>query len=280
MSSSRRTSLGFTIVELLVASAITLGIVVLLGVIFGSITKTSSRANQRTDAFRDARAALQIIARDLGDLVPNQRDASGTAITLPAAYFVCTTGGSTTDPKNIYPDPADGNQQLYALVAAKNSGSGDVCSVGYYCRWDDQHYNYSLRRFFRDSTQTYTTLSSLSGYAKDSNLYFPDPLGTTGTSLKDELVAANIWNLKITAYDKTGAAITAFPYECDPGAGTSNPLPATLEISFKAMSPEAARTVISSKATADVWMNESDPTYQRLIAPNIYSFRTRIYFDQ
>src|SRR5438067_9675688 len=109
---------GFTIVELLVASAITLGIVVLLGVIFGSITRTTSRANQRTDAFRDARAALQIMARDLAGLVRNQRDSTGAPVTLPSAYLVCTTG-SNTNPANIYADPANGNQQLFALIATK-----------------------------------------------------------------------------------------------------------------------------------------------------------------
>src|SRR2546430_3573445 len=110
----RRPLHAFTIVELLVASAITLGIVVLLGVIFGSITRTTSRANQRTDAFRDARAALQIMARDLAGLVRNQRDSTGVPVTLPSAYLVCTTG-SNTNPANIYADPTNGNQQLFAL---------------------------------------------------------------------------------------------------------------------------------------------------------------------
>src|SRR5256885_1554201 len=124
---SRRAA--FTIVELLVASAITLGIVVLLGTIFGAVTQTASRANQRTDAFRDARAALQMIERDLSKLVRNQRDAAGTPLTRPAAYFAL---------KNLYADPGSvsatsDNQQIYALVAIKNTGPGDVCSVGYYC---------------------------------------------------------------------------------------------------------------------------------------------------
>src|SRR5438270_4981730 len=110
---------AFTIVEMLIASAITLGMVVLLGTIFGSITRTASRANQRTDSFRDARAALQMIQRDLSGLVRNQRDSAGTALTLPSAYLVCTTGSSSTDPKNIYDDPGDGNQQMFALVALK-----------------------------------------------------------------------------------------------------------------------------------------------------------------
>src|SRR6476620_10188648 len=67
-----RTREAFTIVELLIATAITALIVVLLGTMFGSLTSTTSRANQRIDSFRDARAALQMMERDLANLVRTQ----------------------------------------------------------------------------------------------------------------------------------------------------------------------------------------------------------------
>jgi type II secretory pathway pseudopilin PulG len=289
MLKQRQSGSAFTLIELLIAAGITAVIVVMLGIMFGSLTKTSSRANQRIDAFRDARAALQMISRDLAGLVRNQRDASGNPITRPAAYLVLD---------NIYTDPASGNQQIFALVAAKNSGPGDLCAVGYYCRWDDKGgYNYSLRRFFRDSTATFSALSSVATYASQSVLYVPDPVPTT-PPLKDDLLAAYVWNLQITAYDKSGVIInpqttngvttTKSPYVCDPDAATNNPLPATLEISFKAISSDAARAVIATTTgRADaykVWMANNDPTaspsdqqlYQRLIGPHAYEFRSRI----
>jgi type II secretory pathway pseudopilin PulG len=268
---------AFTIVELLVASAITLGIVVLLGVIFGSITRTTSRANQRTDAFRDARAALQMMTRDLNNLVRTQWQPDAFTnpppwqpITRPAAYLAL---------KNIYSDPAPGNQQLYALVAAKNSGLGDVCSVGYYCRWNDQGYGYSLRRFFRPSDKTFNALSSSTTYAADSALYVPDPVPPTGP-LSDDLLAANVWNLKVTAYDAAGNALP-YPLFSDGSATdaispTGTARPAAIEISFRAMSAEAARTVVAAQASASVWMDENNATYKLLIKPHAYEFRTRI----
>ena len=199
---------------------------------------------------------------------------------MPSAYLVCTTG-SATNPGNIYSDPANGNQQLYALVAAKNSGSGDVCTVGYYCRWDDQGgNNYSLRRFFRNSANTYTALLGATTYAPKAALYLPDAAGTATTSLKDEVLAANVWSLKITAYDKSGAVIASYPYDCDPDAATNSALPGALEISFKAMSSEAARTVMSVSTNAQDWMDTATQNYQRLIGPNAYEFRTRIHFDK
>ena len=56
---------GFTILELLIACTITIVIVVLLGAAFGSLAKISSRTNNSIDAFRDARAAIHMMERDL-----------------------------------------------------------------------------------------------------------------------------------------------------------------------------------------------------------------------
>src|SRR5438270_9449029 len=127
---------GFTLTARLIAAAITTSIVVMLGWMFGSLANTSSRANQRIDAFRDARAAIQTIQRDMANLVH----------ATPTAYLALV---------DLYPDPntaSTKNQQLYGLMAAKNRGLGDLCAVGYYCRWDATKNNYSLCRYFADST--------------------------------------------------------------------------------------------------------------------------------
>jgi len=282
---------AFTLAELLIATGITVIIVVLLGTMFGSLLNTASQASQRIDAFREARAALHMIERDLSNLVraqwnpdpfSNPTPTPGTAqpVTRPAAYFALD---------NIYSDPAAGNQQLYAMVAAKTTGSsGDVCAVGYYCRWDGQAY--SLRRFFRNSADTFNVIQSAATYAADSVLYVP------GAS--DAIMAAYVWNLKVTMYNATGTVIAADPngnpippYISDPNATTPWPLPGAIEISFNAMSQQAARTVTSvtaNNATAyNVWMAGVNPNpspsdlqlYQQLIAPHTYQFRTRINFQ-
>jgi prepilin-type N-terminal cleavage/methylation domain-containing protein len=258
---------GFTLVELLVGTAITALIVVMLGTMFASLTNTSLRTNQRIDAFRDARAALQMIERDLSGLVRNQRDATGTALTLPSAYFVL---------KDMYDDPAAGNQQMYALIAAKNSGSGDLCAVGYYCRWDAQRHAYSLNRFFTDSTATYSRLAGSVGYASDAVLYTPDPAATAPASVKDEVLASYVWNLHIDTYDAAGALLSAYPLVCDRSATSNDALPAAIEVSFRAISPNAARALISTNSQPDVWLTPTADAYRRLIAPHAYEFRTRI----
>jgi len=247
---------GFTLVELLIATGITVAIVLMLGWMLSSLMSTASHATQRVDAFRDARAALQVMQRDLRNLVRTQWTTPTQPQTLPTAYFALD---------NIYTDPVAGNQQLYALVSAKTTASsGDVCAVGYYCRWDDQLHAYTLRRFFRDSAATFTVMQGAVSYAADSVLYVP------GAS--DAVLAAYVWNLKITMYDSGGAVINTYPYICDPDATTPKTLPAAIEISFNAMGPQAARTVMSVTSDPSVWMNMD----ANLVKPHAYQFRSRI----
>ena len=283
MTTCRQSCRAFTIVELLIAAAITVIIVVMLGTMFGSLTSTSSRANQRIDAFRDARAALQMIERDLSNLVITQWEpdpftapppaTTSQPLTRPAAYLAL---------KNIYADPTGNNQQIYALVASKNTGRSDICAVGYYCGWNPQKNAYSLYRFFRDSNSTYTTLSSPAPtpiptpagtftYISDSALYQPAPTGTAA----DDVLASYVWNMRVVAYDESGTAMN-YPYVCENSATIPTRPPAVLEVSFKAISPEAARTVTALTSDPNDWMDETKPNYLRLIKPHVYEFRTRI----
>jgi len=271
---------AFTLVELLIATGITVAMVLMLGWMLGSLMSSASHTVERVDAFRDARAALQMIERDLRNLVRSQWNpdpftnpppASTSPVTLPAAYFAID---------NLYSDPATGNQQFYALVADKTTTtSGDVCAVGYYCAWDTQLHAYSLRRFFRGSDGANGSLAVMqnaqqqTGYAKDSVLYTP--------GLADPVLAAYVWNFKITMYDASGAVISPGPdpscyqspcYICDPTATTPKTLPAAIEISFNAMSPQAARAVMSVTSDPSRWINMD----VNLVKPHAYQFRSRI----
>ena len=269
---------GFTLAELLIATGITAGLVLMLGWMSGTLMRTTSHTNARIDAFRDARAALQLIERDLRNLIRTQwspdpfanqmlapcdpSTVTSTGLTLPAAYFALDSS-RYTDPETA----GTQNQQLYALIADRtNNTSGDVCAVGYYCRWDDQLHAYSLRRFFHN-IDVWGELQGL-GYAGISALYSP--------SAGDAVLAAYVWNLQITLYDANGSRYTTYPCVCDGSATTPKKLPAAIEISFNAMSPQAARTVMSQSSAPNDWMDPSAQNYQRLILPNVYQFRSRI----
>lgn len=257
----RKSRQGFTIVELLVAATITVVIVVLLGTMFGSLMKTSMRANQRVDAFRDARAALQMMKRDLANLVRAQ----------PSAYFAMSDvyAGDTNA-------SATKNRQLYALCALKNqpagvaaNAAGDMCAVGYYCSWDADRY--TLRRHFRDSAATFAA------FQKNGSGVYLGPTGLYTPKATDDLLATNVWNFQITAYKADGTVDTTYPLVINP-ANPTVVLPAAIEISFNAMSPEAARTIRSISTNPDDWMDTTKSNNQRLVAPYAYGFRTRINF--
>jgi prepilin-type N-terminal cleavage/methylation domain-containing protein len=268
--SSKLKKRAFTLVELLVAVAITALIVVLLGTMFGSVANTTSHAHERTDAFREARAALQMMARDFSTLVRTQWEPDPFAVPAPATAPVPKTRPvAYLALKNIYNDPISSNQQLYGLIAAKNASTGDVCSVGYYSSWDGSAY--SLRRYFRDSSATYTALSSQATYASDAVMFKPNP----ATNPADEVLAQYVWNLKITPYDAAGIALT-YPYVCDASATSATKPPVALDISFSAISSQAARTVMSVTRDPNDWTNTSATNYQRLIRPYVYQFHMRV----
>ena len=258
---------GFTLAELLIATGITAIIVVLFGTMLGSLLNTASRANQRIDAFREARAALQMIERDFSSLVPTQwniQTSPPIPITRPAAYFAL---------ENIYSDPAVGNQQIFGLVAVKAACSptpsvGDVYAVGYYCRWEGNRY--TLRRFFRDSAHTFSVLQNAVSYAADSDLY-----DLNAADARNDVVAAYVWNFNVIMYKSDGTLISTYPYICDQSATIPTLLPAAIEISFNAMSPQAARTVMSVSSSPADWMNMN----VNLVNPHTYQFRTRINFQ-
>ena len=175
--------------------------------------------------------------------------------------------------ENRYSDPAAGNQQIYALVAAKAAGSptpsvGDVCAVGYYCRWEGNRY--TLRRFFRDSAHTFSALQNAVGYAADSDLY-----DLNAADARNDVVAAYVWKFNVIMYKSDGTLISTYPYICDQSATIPTLLPAAIEISFNAMSPQAARTVMSVSSSPADWMNMN----VNLVNPHTYQFRTRINFQ-
>src|SRR5438128_2750500 len=135
---NRQRQSAFTVVELLIAATISIIIVFMLGTMFGSLTSSASHANSRIDAFRDARAALQMMQRDLTCAVAAK----------PTAYFVINSDTSNSAGSHV--------RHIYALFSAKNKPpgnptplSGDLCAVGYYCGWDGK--SYRLLRYYRDS---------------------------------------------------------------------------------------------------------------------------------
>ncbi len=116
-------------------------------------------------------------------------------------------------------------------------------------------------------------MQAAGSYAADSALY-----RLNAPDAKNDVLAAYVWNLQITVYDAAGTIPTTptYPCVCDGSAIAARMLPAAVEISFNAMSPQAARTVMSVSSSPNDWMDTTTQNYQRLILPHVYQFRSRI----
>ncbi len=240
-----RRDAAFTLVELLVASAITILMVAFLGQVLISTTNVWRLADERVDAFRDARAAIQLMTNDLG-----RANINGDAQML-------TLGGYA--PNDPYASEA------YAVTAMKNPGKSDLCAVGYYLEWDGTSKTYSLRRFQKDGD---TAATSLAKTTPDfGTLYDRTTKGTT-----PETLASYVWDFEL----RPGVGANAV------ALGT---LPSTkwqwIEIRFKAMSVKAGRKLQSiGGIDKNTWADPTLAAYKTYILPNEQQFVTRVLLQQ
>lgn len=255
MHSPRR---AFTLLELLVAMSVLAVLMLILMRMFGEVSTLWQTSEKRTDAFREARAALEMMAADLG---PTLRQAPMPTLVLD----------------NVFKPSGDDaglahNQQVFALASRPNDGSSDVCTVGYYCRWDDARSGYVLMRHFRDSDQTFAAIEAegLNPQAKFAPDAFYHP-GSTKPGEEDEEIAAFVFDLKITPIPHPGADAETYPHIYN-----QNELPVALDVSCKAISPLAIRPYAGPQMLSDFYFLPSSHIFQNRIAPAMQEFHTRI----
>jgi Tfp pilus assembly protein PilW len=234
---------SFTLVELLVAIAITVVIVTLLSSVFSAAGKQWQASDQRIDSFRDARAALQVIARDL-----SRADTNGDAQMLTL---------SNLDSNGDYA------KEAFAVTTVPNDGKSDLCAVGFYLVWDNTSKTYTLKRLFRNSDTTVTSLAKTN----------PDftALYTKAPSNEEDL-ASVAWDLRFTPG-------TLY----DPEKPAANPSTKWhwVEVRFKSMSAASARKLRYMNISQTTWDNPTtDPTYKTAILPYEQQFVTRVPLQQ
>jgi len=252
MKHLRTRKLAFTLTELLIAVAITGFIVVMLGQIINSAAAMWRTGDQRIDAFREARAALQLMAADLG-----RANIKGDPQMLTLAQY--SSDGT-------YATEAD------AITPIKNAGKSDLCAVQYYLTWSGTTNTYTLVRRLKnsDAINCLATDPACTASLAISPLNFA-AIYDKGSGI-EEPVAAPVWDL-----------------EFRPGETDNVVTPTTdsavkwkwIEIRFKAMSVNAARKLRSMGGiTQATWADPTSIAYRRLILPEEQQFVTRISFEQ
>lgn len=228
--------------EVLIAIAITVLIITLLSSVFTAAGKQWQAADQRIDSFRDARAALQIIDRDL-----SRANVNGDAQMLTL---------SNLDSTGTFA------KEAFAVTPIPNSGKSDLCAVGFYCVWDATSKTYSLKRLFRDSN---TVVTSLAKKPADFTAVF------TKAAVNEEELASCAWDLRFTPGTLDVAE-----------SPTTNPSTKWrwIEVRFKSMSAASARRIRNMAVSSATWDDPNDPAYKNAILPFEQQFVTRVKLRQ
>ena len=140
---------AFTIVELLVATAVLALIVSLLGSMTSNVSRVWMTGNAQSDRRRNARAIVDLISSDLkGAMLPVDPAAEPTK---PNLQFVLNPAAIPNGYKN--PDAI-----FWQAPVATDQSRGDIAELGYFVKWDFEstpdNPRARLCRFFVNPTDT------------------------------------------------------------------------------------------------------------------------------
>ena len=222
---------AFTLLEMLVSMVILALLVITMTTLVDSTARLWRSSEGRTDACREARAALIVLARDLRNAV------AGTNL---MRFNLQAGAANTTYGSNVFflaslPPSAQGT----------NSKS-DVCEVGYFLALDrtpaSTNQTLNLYRYFRDSNQTFSNLAA-------GTLFANIATGEAG----EELLARNVVGMTIKPVSANSGDWTDF-------APSSNaPLPAVIEVTVTAIGQETAKKLENSAN----WTDTNSPLIKR-----------------
>jgi type II secretory pathway pseudopilin PulG len=244
--------------EMLVSMAVLSMLLVLLLSMVDNATKMWRQSENRVDAYREARAALNLIASDLASIY-----------TSTNANFTYVNRATATVP-TMQPH-LDG--KLFFVTALPVGAQGvdqksDLCTVGYFAGYDKTSLtgkgeaSMNLYRFFRPSNETFTAL-------KTGDIGDEMSISTAPTSDDAEVLAKNITGFKVVAYSKhptTAGKLTPF------SQSATTPMPDVLEITLNAISNDAAKR-FTSRAE---WEDDESPTH----AQHVRTFTKRVVLNR
>lgn len=273
-----KTRRAFTLVEITVALAVTSILVVLMLRALNDSSVIWQRSGDRLDTLREARAAIQIIARDLAGVasIPRIEGVSGSMPDILENLPVLAL--------HHHPDgnPEDRvNGELYALTSIPNGGRSRICSVGYFCEWDPKRVAFVLRRQASDSDATHVFLAEtmkagsveLSPEAAFGFVFrrITDANDANAARHSIESLATFVWDLQF------GVGPADAAEEPLPAPGFySRELPEWVEIRFKALGANAVRKLEERGLTRETWFDPASTTYQNFILPQEQQFVTRV----
>lgn len=261
-----RSQTAFSLLEVLVAMSVLSILLVLLLSVTNNASKLWRANESRVDSYREARAAINILATDLGSLYASTNTAcfaitpdEGSDPDLPSIKTGTTKSGMDGKLFFLTALPAD------AQEAGKNKS--DLCTVGYFLGFDKTSLtgkgspSYNLYRYFRSSDDTFTALRAGKPFAGVDTDTIP-------TSSTVEVLARNITGFKVEPYTIDSASpknLMKFRKSPD------TPIPDVVEITVKAINTETARLFGDNRGA---WEADSPSR-----AKSERTFSTRLYLS-
>jgi GxxExxY protein len=239
-------SSAFSLLELLVAvSVLSILLFILLNIVQGATSLWRTSEN-KVEAYREARAALQVMSSDLKNILP----------TTNADFFRT----------NLTNTPNLGFLAALPLSSQNTNSLSDVCTVGYFLAYNNKspvagasgRQSYNIYRYFVESNETFAKL----------------------TNTPQDVLNLNTNNFEILARNVVSFNATCLVTNASGGfeSWTQNatyPMPQVVEITITAVNNE--RTMrFGARSASSEWdtfsANTNSPDYQK----NTKTFTTRI----
>lgn len=224
---------GFTLIELMVAGAITSLLLLGMTGIFDQSMKAWRLSSRRADAEREVRSVLTMVQRDFAGLVVQTN--------LPIIWMTNAALANLIGPSR--PPAYDQGGAVFFLTTSAAGGqagntNGDLAGVGYYVAWSTDYRpqgSYDLYRYYLTGTDL---LAAINNYLATGSSFFPvNPSG-------DEMVGANVVNFLTEFKTAIPLGVSATFTNHTPGLLTNRPGYVQLELT--AYGSEAVRSLSSS----------------------------------
>lgn len=263
---------AFTLLEVMVAMAIMAILLVLLLNMVDSGAKLWRVNENRVDSYREARAALGIMSRDLQNALAATNSTGQFLLNADAFSHLASVG-------NLVSDTNQGAGMLFltalpAKAQDTSSNKSDICQVGYFLAFGKSSSpansplnTMNIYRYILSSDPTFERLTNLSAPI------FPSDLSTLNPN-QVELLARNVTRFTARAYTVTNNTFSAF------SASPATPLPDLVEISISAINQETGKNLGTDAGDFGTWTSTNTAAYTNIVGPAEQTFTTRIKLNR